>query len=336
MDGYYLRKKLNRILNLLSDSPGISDQLRYVSMPVMPNDKCSQVYGDVITDSKICTDTTGGRSSCNGDSGGPLVLMMNDGRYTEAYDFSKLRPATKGVSVNPRYTASQWKQIFANQKLKPEVYPGYKKGTVRAPGTHWKNNLEILFGFDFSGHGNAGLAVHHDTRVVGGQVASHGQFPWQVLISMDNSYVCGGSVISDTWILTAGHCASDFSNFVVTLGAQRSDQQEPGTVVKQTRDKTVHERYDPNQIENDISLLRLPSPISFTHSPGINDQLRYVSMPVMSNDECARTYGDVITNSKICTDTKVGRSSCNCDSGGPLVLMMNDGRYTEVGIVSIL
>ncbi|KAG8233804.1 hypothetical protein J437_LFUL008024 [Ladona fulva] len=83
MDGFYLRKKLNRILNLLSDSPGISDQLRYVSMPVMSNDECSQVYGDVITDSKICTDTTGGRSSCNGDSGGPLVLMMNDGRYTE-------------------------------------------------------------------------------------------------------------------------------------------------------------------------------------------------------------------------------------------------------------
>ncbi|KAG8233805.1 hypothetical protein J437_LFUL008025 [Ladona fulva] len=116
----------------------------------------------------------------------------------DAYDFSKLRPATKGVSVNPRYTASQWKQIFANQKLKPEVYPGYKKGTVRAPA-------------------NAGLAVHHDTRVVGGQVASHGQFPWQVLISMDNSYVCGGSVISDTWILTAGHCASDAALHISTL-----------------------------------------------------------------------------------------------------------------------
>jgi hypothetical protein len=33
-------------------------------------------------------------------------------------------------------------------------------------------------------------------RIVGGQVATYGQFPWQALVTMDKSYICGGSLIS--------------------------------------------------------------------------------------------------------------------------------------------
>jgi secreted trypsin-like serine protease len=46
-----------------------------------------------------------------------------------------------------------------------------------------------------------------DPHITNGFTAERGQFPWQVSIIIDNSYFCGGSLISDEWVLTAGHCA---------------------------------------------------------------------------------------------------------------------------------
>ena len=47
------------------------------------------------------------------------------------------------------------------------------------------------------------------SRITGGQAAKLGQFPYQALLmlrdSSGNSYVCGGSIISHNWILTAAH-----------------------------------------------------------------------------------------------------------------------------------
>src|SRR5438876_204414 len=46
-------------------------------------------------------------------------------------------------------------------------------------------------------------------RIVGGHNAGPHEWPWQVhlLIKRDNgNFLCGGSIISDQWVLSAGHC----------------------------------------------------------------------------------------------------------------------------------
>uniref|UniRef100_A0A663N8F2 Peptidase S1 domain-containing protein n=1 Tax=Athene cunicularia TaxID=194338 RepID=A0A663N8F2_ATHCN len=43
-------------------------------------------------------------------------------------------------------------------------------------------------------------------RIVGGSGAMPGQWPWQVSLHMQGIHVCGGSIITRQWIVTAAHC----------------------------------------------------------------------------------------------------------------------------------
>lgn len=48
-------------------------------------------------------------------------------------------------------------------------------------------------------------------RVVGGETAANGQFPWQAGITYTRNdgavLFCAGVLISEQFVLTAGHCA---------------------------------------------------------------------------------------------------------------------------------
>ena len=52
-----------------------------------------------------------------------------------------------------------------------------------------------------------------NTRIVGGEEASPGGWPWQVFVQTTNAKgensVCGGSLIHQQWVLTTAHCHSE-------------------------------------------------------------------------------------------------------------------------------
>ena len=45
-------------------------------------------------------------------------------------------------------------------------------------------------------------------RVIGGSISGDGEWPWNVALRAGNNIICGAVIISDQWVLTAGHCVN--------------------------------------------------------------------------------------------------------------------------------
>ncbi|XP_059479425.1 brachyurin-like [Neocloeon triangulifer] len=205
-------------------------------------------------------------------------------------------------------------------------------------------------------------------KIIGGGVATLGQFPYQAGVTIDFGGFCGGSLISESVALTAAHCIDGAFIWEVVLGAQNiNDNSEPTRQTFVSQNAQLHENYNPNTINNDIGIInlggvasgagispvRLPSRsqvgTTFTgdrvrvsgwgrfsdSNPSISPELKFVDVTVLANADCASYYGNIINDSKICVDTNGGtEGTCNGDSGGPLVVTESDGEVTEIGIVS--
>lgn len=57
-------------------------------------------------------------------------------------------------------------------------------------------------------HSDCGLQLL-SSRIVGGTDASEGEWPWQVSLQVRGTHICGGTLISSQWIVSAAHCFYD-------------------------------------------------------------------------------------------------------------------------------
>ncbi|XP_026230166.1 transmembrane protease serine 9-like isoform X2 [Anabas testudineus] len=206
-----------------------------------------------------------------------------------------------------------------------------------------------------------------NTKIVGGQVASQGSWPWQVSLQSSAGHFCGGSLINNQWVMTAAHCTilTSASSVTVYLGLQTQGGSSPSQQIQTVSLIIIHPSYNFNSNDNDISLLKLSSPVNFTNfvlpvclaasdstfysgtdswvtgwgattSGGSGSQtLMEVEVPVVGNRQCNCDYGvGSITNNMMCAGLSAGgKDSCQGDSGGPMVSKQST-RWIQSGIVS--
>ncbi|KAM4732535.1 coagulation factor IXa [Anableps anableps] len=209
-------------------------------------------------------------------------------------------------------------------------------------------------------------------RIVGGRAVTPGEIPWQVgLIANPSGLLfCGGSILSEHWIITAAHCLEEVhGSFLVRVGDHNTDIKEGTEQDYEVLEEHTHPRYNRNlsMYNHDIALLYLKTPISFSakvrpicigpmtfiealvkqSSPATvsgwgrtrflgptSNILQKIEVPFVDQTNCKKSSNERITPVMFCAGFyDVAKDACQGDSGGPHTNSFH-GTWFLTGIVS--
>ncbi|CAK8695093.1 unnamed protein product [Clavelina lepadiformis] len=105
-------------------------------------------------------------------------------------------------------------------------------------------------------------------RIVGGRSAKVGGWPWMVYVLIDSSFICGGTLIDENWVITAAHCFrstginSTVETFFGRLNPSATKREEPHVQQRTVTQIILHPDWEKDRFPyHDIALLRLSSPV---------------------------------------------------------------------------
>lgn len=106
-------------------------------------------------------------------------------------------------------------------------------------------------------------------RVVGGEPALQGAWPWMALIGYkdaldETSFKCGGSLITKGHVLTAAHCLKSTLSSVRLGEHDLSTNDETRHVDIDVAKAAVYPNYDKKDGHSDLAILTLASDVTFS------------------------------------------------------------------------
>ncbi|XP_065581286.1 ovochymase-1-like isoform X2 [Artemia franciscana] len=270
-------------------------------------------------------------------------------------------------------------------------------------------NERAQAGNDWNGRCGVPNSPEVSTRLVGSEAVGANEYPWAVAMIYrcgDTRYgtrqyclICGGTVVSPDWILTAAHCISsrNISDVGVLLGDQNLFKVDTTQIFSLISEVVIYPEFNvPTPLNHDIALVRLVKPVKFSRfiapiclpkpsevkrrlkrqtettvtesvttidpeeeqprnissdwalvgktvrvlgwgviddDGNIADRLRSVDIKIIENNECDHFFG-IMTDTMMCTSGEGGKGPCGGDSGGPTMILQEDGSYVQVGILA--
>jgi secreted trypsin-like serine protease len=206
-------------------------------------------------------------------------------------------------------------------------------------------------------------------RIIGGEVANVAQFPFAAAIyktTTDGTYFCSGALLNTQWILTAGQCVYRGLSFTIRLGATNLNSNDPNVIRLSTDNYFLHPDYDPTTLINDVGLIKLRIAITYNdyikpvnilasstlpdsasvvtvgwgqtsdEIAGLVDDLNYVFLVTLSNEECRLAFGNQVDDNMVCVEGNYNEGTCRGDLGSPLIQYGISSITYHVGISSFI
>jgi len=222
---------------------------------------------------------------------------------------------------------------------------------------------------DSAGQLMCGTSVPHG-RIVNGDKTRAGVYPWTVGIQFGDKLYCGGSIISNRFVVTAAHCVKGINHRHIKLVIGDHDRRQTEQFQETRTIEKVFIRNDfvKRTFNNDIALIKLTREIIFNDDirpvclPGSDrsynghnttvvgwgklkeggnpaDVLMEVVVPIITQKKCrkqTRYRASEITENMMCAGYDEGvLDACQGDSGGPMIWRADENSpYTQIGIVS--
>ncbi|XP_038225385.1 mast cell protease 3-like [Dermochelys coriacea] len=191
-------------------------------------------------------------------------------------------------------------------------------------------------------------------EIIGGLEAKPHSRPYMACLSIQRrgkTYICGGFLVAENFVLTAAHCNGD--EIIVKLGAHNIREWEQSQQTISVCHQIPHPQYNKETTNNDIMLLQLAERAKLnrwvdtialpranerveagamcnvagwggtsTHCESNSARLQEVDVLVMQDAACPSNgpYHYYNASTMMCVgDPKMGKDSWKGDSGGPLV-----------------